>query len=139
MSKLIKITLKWTRVGKTHALKAGRFTLDDAKALALLQGVAIKDTPAILVANKLDALVRRQDVLPWLRQMQERHAFAEFVPMSATREADVERLLGIVEPYLPHGFRNRLQRPGTLDPGAIPMPSPADVQKALPDAVKPPQ
>jgi GTP-binding protein Era len=36
------------------------------------------------------------DVLPWLQQMQERHAFAEFVPMSATRAADVERLLGIV-------------------------------------------
>jgi GTP-binding protein Era len=33
--------------------------------------------------------------------MQERHSFAEFVPMSATREADVERLLGIVAPYLP--------------------------------------
>jgi GTP-binding protein Era len=33
--------------------------------------------------------------------MQERHAFAEFVPMSATRDADVERLFGIVEPYLP--------------------------------------
>jgi GTPase len=33
--------------------------------------------------------------------MQERHAFAEFVPMSATREADVKRLLDIIEPYLP--------------------------------------
>jgi len=33
--------------------------------------------------------------------MQERHAFAEFVPLSARREADVERLLGIVKPYLP--------------------------------------
>ena len=33
--------------------------------------------------------------------MQERHAFAEFVPMQATREADVSRLLDIVQPYLP--------------------------------------
>jgi GTPase len=40
-------------------------------------------------------------VLPWLRSMQERHAFAEFVPMSAHKAADVERLLGIVAPYLP--------------------------------------
>jgi GTPase len=77
--------------------EAGRFTLDDAKVLALLP----EGKPAILVANKLDALARRQDVLPWLRQMQERHAFAEFVPMSANREADVERLIGIVAPYLP--------------------------------------
>ena len=77
--------------------EAGRFGLPDAKVLALLP----PDKPALLVANKLDALARRQDVLPWLKTMQERHAFAEYVPMSATREADVGRLLGIVEPYLP--------------------------------------
>jgi GTP-binding protein Era len=78
-------------------VEAGRFSLPDAKVLALLP----PGKPALLVANKLDALARRQDVLPWLKQMQERHPFAEFVPMSATREADVQRLLGIVRPYLP--------------------------------------
>jgi len=81
--------------------EAGRFTLDDAKVLSLLQEPATQGKPTILVANKLDALVRRQDVLPWLRQMQERHPFAEFVPMSARKAADIERLLAIVEPYLP--------------------------------------
>jgi len=78
-------------------VEAGRFGLPDAKVLALLP----EGKPALLVANKLDTLTRRNDVLPWLKQMQERHAFAEFIPMSATREADVARLLGIVEPYLP--------------------------------------
>ena len=77
--------------------EAGRFGLPDAKVLALLP----PDKPALLVANKLDTLARRQDVLPWLKTMQDRHAFAEYVPMSATREADVGRLLSIVEPYLP--------------------------------------
>jgi GTPase len=77
--------------------EAGRFGEADAQVLALLP----KGKPAILVANKLDALARRQDALPWLQQMQQRHAFAEFVPMSARRTADIERLLGIVEPYLP--------------------------------------
>ena len=33
--------------------------------------------------------------------MQERHPFAEFVPMSATKDADVKRLFAIIEPYLP--------------------------------------
>ena len=44
---------------------------------------------------------RRAELAPWLKAMQERHAFAEFVPLSAKKAADVERLLGIVEPYLP--------------------------------------
>ncbi|MDT7834528.1 GTPase Era [Aquabacterium sp. OR-4] len=82
-------------------VEAGRFSLDDAKVLALLQGGGVKDKPAILVANKLDAVQRRTDILPWLKTMQERHTFAEFVPMSATKAADVERLFRIVSPYLP--------------------------------------
>ena len=78
-------------------VEAGRFGLDDAKVLALLP----EGKPAILVANKLDAVHRRGDLMPWLKGMQERHAFAEFVPMSAQKPADVQRLFGIVEPYLP--------------------------------------
>ena len=78
-------------------VEAGRFGLPDAKVLALLP----PDKPALLIANKLDAMPRRTDVLPWLRGMQERHPVAEFVPMSAERTADVERLFGIIEPYLP--------------------------------------
>jgi GTPase len=45
-------------------VEAGRFGLPDAKVLALLPA----DKPVLLVANKLDALARRQDVLPWLKQ-----------------------------------------------------------------------
>jgi GTP-binding protein Era len=82
-------------------VEAGRFGLPDAKVLSLLQNEGVKGKPAVLVANKLDALPRRQDVLPWLKTMQDRHPFAEFVPMSATREADVERLFKILVPYLP--------------------------------------
>jgi GTPase len=85
--------------------EAGRFSLADAQVLALLQGDAqdqgMAAKPVLLVANKLDALARRQDVLPWLRSMQERHAFAEFVPMSARKPGDIERLLDIVAKHLP--------------------------------------
>ena len=35
--------------------------------------------------------------------MQQRHTFAEFVPMSARKASDVQRLLEIVRPYLPEG------------------------------------
>jgi len=78
-------------------VEAGRFGLDDAKVLALMP----KDRPVFLIANKLDAVQRRADLMPWLKGMQDRHAFAEFVPLSAKKAADVERLLGIVKPYLP--------------------------------------
>ena len=82
-------------------VEAGRFGLDDAKVLALVQNEAMKDKPVFLIANKLDMVQRRAELAPWLKAMQERHAFAEFVPLSAKREADVQRLFRIVEPYLP--------------------------------------
>jgi GTPase len=78
-------------------VEAGRFGLDDAKVLSLLP----PGKPALLIANKLDAVKRRNDILPWLKSMQERHAFAEFVPMTAQKDADVQRLFAIIEKYLP--------------------------------------
>ena len=78
-------------------VEAGRFGLDDAKVLALMPG----DKPVMLIANKLDAVHRRADLVPWLKGMQDRHAFAEFVPLTARKDTDVQRLLGIVKPYLP--------------------------------------
>jgi GTPase len=78
-------------------VEAGRFGLDDAKVLSLLP----PGKPALLIANKLDAVKRRNDILPWLKTMQERHAFSEFVPMSAQKDADVQRLFSVVERYLP--------------------------------------
>jgi GTP-binding protein Era len=78
-------------------VEAGKFTSDDAKVLALLP----EHKPVILVANKLDAMRRRDSMLPWLQQMQARRAFTEFMPLSARRAADVQRLLGIVQPLLP--------------------------------------
>lgn len=82
-------------------VEAGRFGMDDAKVLSLLQGEGLKHKPVVLVANKLDAVQRRTDLLPWLKGMQDRHTFAEYVPMSAHKMADVDRLFGILKPYLP--------------------------------------
>jgi GTP-binding protein Era len=77
--------------------EAGRFGPADAAVLRLVPA----GKPVILVANKLDAVKRRADLAPWLLGMQARHPFAEFVPMSAERRDDAERLLGILRPYLP--------------------------------------
>lgn len=78
-------------------VEAGMFNQADAKVLQLLS----KDVPTLLVANKLDQVNRRADIAPWLQEMQQRHTFAEFVPMSAKNAKDIERMLGICEKYLP--------------------------------------
>lgn len=85
-------------------VEAGHFNLADAKVLSLLP----TDVPVVLLANKLDQVHRRGELAPWLRAMQERHPFAEYVPMSAKTAKDVERLFGICEKYLP-------QQPWTHD------------------------
>ena len=81
-------------------VEAGRFGPDDEKVLALMPSGELSK-PVLLIANKLDTVLRRADLAPWLQGMQTRHAFAEFVPLSARKDADVQRLLGIVRPYLP--------------------------------------
>jgi GTP-binding protein Era len=78
-------------------VEAGSFTPADERVLKLL-GSGI---PTILIANKLDNVHRRGDIAPWLQTMQQKHAFAEFVPMSAKNAKDIERLFGICEKYLP--------------------------------------
>lgn len=78
-------------------VEAGRFGPADAQVLALLP----PKVPTLLLANKLDAVQSRAELAPWLLQMQQRHAFAEYMPMSAKSPRDVQRLLAIVEKYLP--------------------------------------
>ena len=76
---------------------ARRIAPADARVLALLKS----GVPALLIANKLDTVHRRSEIAPWLQSMQQRHPFAEFVPMSAKNAKDIERLFGICEKYLP--------------------------------------
>jgi GTP-binding protein Era len=78
-------------------VEAGHFTPGDGKVLALLK----PGIPAILVANKLDLVQRRGDLAPWLRDMQARHPFTEFMPVSAKNPKDIERLLQVCGKYLP--------------------------------------
>ena len=78
-------------------VEAGNFNLQDAKVLSLLK----PEVPALLVANKLDRVHRRAEIAPWLKGMQERHPFVEFVPMSAKNARDVQRLLALCARHLP--------------------------------------
>ena len=89
-------------------VEAGHFNLADAKVLSLLPS----SVPVILLANKFDLVHRRGDLAPWLRSMQERPPFAEFVPMSAKTPRDIQRLFAICEKYLP-------QQPWMYDPDEL--------------------
>ncbi len=86
-------------------VEAGRFNLADAKVLDLLPS----SIPVVLIANKFDLVHRRGELAPWLRSMQDRRSFAEYVPMSAKNPRDVARLFKICETYLP-------QQPWMHDP-----------------------
>jgi GTPase len=78
-------------------VEAGRFGPADAKVLALLQ----PGVPVLLVANKLDTVARRASLAPWLQEMQARHAFTEFMPMSAKNAKDIARLQEVCARFLP--------------------------------------
>ena len=78
-------------------VEAGSFTPEDAKVLALIP----PGKPTVLVANKLDRIKRRADLMPWLQNMQQHHTFTEYVPLSALDAGDTLRLLAVLEPYLP--------------------------------------
>ncbi len=78
-------------------VEAGQFNQADERVLKLLS----EGIPVLLLANKLDNVHRRAEIAPWLQTMQQRHPFAEIVPMSAKNAKDIERLLGICEKYLP--------------------------------------
>ncbi len=76
---------------------AGSFADADSKVLNLLS----KNIPCILIANKLDKINQRHELAHWLQEMQEKHSFAELMPMSAKNTKDIQRLLVQCEKYLP--------------------------------------
>lgn len=78
-------------------LEAGYCNAADIQALNLLPA----HVPVLLVANKLDTIKQREQLAPWLLEMQTKHDFTEIVPMSAKQSKDVERLLHITAQYLP--------------------------------------
>ena len=98
-------------------VEAGKFGAADESVLRLLLAPAAEGPPntvrpIVLVANKLDQIKRRADLAPWLQQMATRHAFAEFVPLSAEKPTDAARLLGILAPHLP-------EQPWMFEPDAL--------------------
>ncbi len=80
-------------------IEAGRFGPDDQKVLDLIP----KGVPTLLILNKLDRIVDKASLFPFLKQMGELREFAEVVPLSAKSVDDIGRLMQTAKPYLPEG------------------------------------
>lgn len=78
-------------------IEAGRFGPEDRQVVELLPGGA----QVILVINKMDLLADKSLLLPFIEQMSQAYSFAEIVPVSAEKGANLEELLKAAGPYLP--------------------------------------
>ena len=80
-------------------VEAGEFGADDRKVLALLP----QRIPVLLVINKIDRAKDKRRLLPYIARVSTEFAFAEVVPVAASKGTQVARLLDAVKPYLPEG------------------------------------
>ena len=78
-------------------IEALRFSAEDRDLLRLLP----VEKPVLLVINKTDKLSDRRLLLPFIKQMAEQHAFAEIVPVSATKGHSIVELARTISGYLP--------------------------------------
>lgn len=75
-----------------------KWTQNDQLVLEKLQHATM---PVILVINKIDTLEERRDVLPLIASRQQLMNFAEIVPVSALRDANLDHLHQTIAQYLP--------------------------------------
>ena len=78
-------------------IEALRFSAEDEAVLKLLP----TRQPVLLVINKTDKLTDRRLLLPFIKKMAEKHAFAEIVPVSASKGHSVAELAHTISRYLP--------------------------------------
>lgn len=78
-------------------IEALRFSPEDRALLQLLPATR----PTLLVINKTDRLAERRLLLPFIKQMAEQHAYAEIVPVSATKGHSLTELARAISGYLP--------------------------------------
>jgi len=89
-------------------VEAGRVEEEDRAVVALLP----EKTPVFLVANKSDRQPRREQMLPFLERAAREFAFAEVIPVSATKARNLAELLRTLARYLP-------EQPALFDEDAV--------------------
>ena len=71
----------------------------------VLQRLANVSAPVVLVVNKADLVRPKSKMLPLLEECQQKHAFAEIIPVSALAEDNLDRLMAVVLEHLSAGER----------------------------------
>lgn len=84
-------------------VEADRWTDDDELVLSKLKKSA---RPIILVVNKVDQIKDKNELLPVIQKLAERHTFAEIIPLSAKTGAQVEGLRSLVHSYAKPGMHH---------------------------------
>jgi GTPase len=79
-------------------LDADKWTQNDELVLEKLQNA---DMPVILVINKIDTLENKNHALPLIQERAKLMNFAEIVPVSALRGANLDHLRNTIANYLP--------------------------------------
>ncbi len=70
----------------------------DTKAVELSKRISV---PLFLLANKVDKLGKKEQLLPFLDHCRSMHDFAEYIPISATKGTNLDRLLDLIFERLP--------------------------------------
>lgn len=61
------------------------------------------EVPCILAVNKVDKIIDKSQLLPWLEKISHHHNFAAIIPISAKTGVQVDELQQHLQAYLPEG------------------------------------
>ena len=73
----------------------------------VLQRLQAADKPVLLAINKTDQIEDKSTLLPWMAEMNQRHAFCAIVPLSALKRQNLDALRAEIAnrlPQAPHLF-----------------------------------
>ena len=99
--------------------KQAFFTVDDVDVLLFIVDVSVPlgkgdkfiiellkdvDKPVILILNKIDK-IRKDNILLKIEEYKDLYNFSEIIPISAMKHDNVDRLVNVLEKYLPDGIK----------------------------------
>lgn len=74
-----------------------RWTDEDEMVLKTIQN---QRAPVVLVVNKVDFIKEKDELLPWLQEVSQKHNFEQIIPVSAKTGHNVDRLEHLISSYL---------------------------------------